>query len=103
MLAVLIILAIFLFFLVKNRQGKREGIGLGNAIKQLFAGAGTIYLSLDALVQFLGIKIPEKITFGGVAVKSLPAVALFLALLEPIGEGIYLALRRTYRERNYKR
>ncbi|GAV26301.1 hypothetical protein ciss_22340 [Carboxydothermus islandicus] len=100
MLAFLLILAIFLFFLMKNKRGLRSEFSLGSSIKQLLTGAGAIYLSLDAILKFLGIKIPEKIVIGDVALKPLPAVSLFLALLEPVGEGIVSALRRACRQRN---
>ncbi|ABB15002.1 MULTISPECIES: hypothetical protein [Carboxydothermus] len=100
MLAFLLILIIFLFFLRQYKRGIRSEFRLGSSVKQLLTGAGAIYLSLDATLKFLGIKIPEKIVIGDVALKPLPAVSLLLALLEPVGEGIVNALRRACRQRN---
>jgi len=103
MLAVFLILAIFLFFLFKSKPALRGETGLSKAVRELLAVAGTIYLSLDALFKFIGLKIPDKVSIGDIALKPLPTVALLLAILEPVGEGVYNALRRTCGKRINKR
>jgi hypothetical protein len=54
------------------------------AIQELIAVAGGIYLSLVMLVSFLKLEVPEKFTFGAIAVDPLACSAIFLTMIQPI-------------------
>ena len=102
MLAVFFVFIIFLFFLIKIKikASLRGESGISRAVRELLAVSGTIYLSLDALLKFIGVKIPDKVIIGTIALKPLPTFALFLAIIQPFGEVAFRALRRTCGKRN---
>ncbi|MGI6589008.1 MAG: hypothetical protein ACOX2N_09690 [Peptococcia bacterium] len=59
------------------------------AIAELVAVAGGIYLALILLTSFLKISMPERLVFFDWSVDYLAAIAIILALLQPICLAIY--------------
>ena len=57
---------------------------LSQAIQELVSTAGGIYLSMIALISFLKIDIPEKVTFLQVSFDPLAFIAIAIAVLQPI-------------------
>lgn len=68
---------------------------LSQAIQELVSAAGGIYLSMIALISFLKIEIPEKVTFQQVSFDPLAFIAIGIAVLQPI------VLRILMRKRGY--
>lgn len=64
------------------------------AIGELVAVAGGIYLSLVLLASFLKISMPERIVISSWSFDYLAAIALFLALLQPIFLSLYYRLTK---------
>ncbi len=56
---------------------------LSDALQELIAMAGGVYLSLLLLVSFLQISLPEKIALYGMEMETLAFFALVLALMQP--------------------
>jgi hypothetical protein len=59
------------------------------AIAELVAVAGGIYLALILLTSFLKISMPERLVFFDYSVDYLAAIAIILALLQPICLALY--------------
>lgn len=57
---------------------------LSQAIQELVGTAGGIYLSMVALISFLKIDIPERITVFHVAFDPLAFIAIAIAVAQPI-------------------
>ncbi|MEW6625109.1 MAG: hypothetical protein AB1420_18705 [Bacillota bacterium] len=57
---------------------------LSQAIVELVAIAGGIYLSLIFLMEFLNLNVPETITWMGVSFNPVAAIAVLLAVLQPL-------------------
>ncbi|MCX7779329.1 MAG: hypothetical protein N2491_00280 [Negativicutes bacterium] len=57
---------------------------LSQAIQELVSTAGGIYLSMIALISFLKIDIPEKITLLHVSFDPLAFIAIMIAVLQPV-------------------
>lgn len=57
---------------------------LSQAIQELVGTAGGIYLSMIALISFLKIDIPERITVLHVAFDPLAFIAITIAVVQPI-------------------
>ncbi|MGI6606216.1 MAG: hypothetical protein ACOX2X_04120 [Peptococcia bacterium] len=64
------------------------------AIGELVAVAGGIYLSLVLLGSFLKISMPERIVIYSWSFDYLAAIALVLALIQPIFLSIYYRITR---------
>lgn len=92
-----IILALFflLFFSLKERIKQKilkeracEGLEtkpspLSDALGQMLATAGGIYLSLVMLFSFIEIEAPDKIILFSLELEPLATVSLFLSILQP--------------------
>ncbi|HHY36505.1 MAG TPA: hypothetical protein GX518_02305 [Firmicutes bacterium] len=87
---------LFIFSLMERVRRKREkGAGkrelpveprpspLAEALGELLAVAGGIYLALLMAVSFLGLEIPERIRLGSLLLEPLAALSVVLALLQP--------------------
>ncbi|MGI6144623.1 MAG: hypothetical protein GX092_06470 [Clostridia bacterium] len=59
------------------------------AIGELVAVAGGIYLALTLLATFLKISMPERLVFFDWSVDYLAAIAIVLAILQPIVLALY--------------
>jgi len=59
------------------------------AIGELVAVAGGIYLALTLLTSFLKISMPERLVFFDWSVDYLAAIAITLAILQPISLALY--------------
>lgn len=57
---------------------------LAEAIGQLVAAAGGIYLSFLGLISFIKIDIPEKITIALISFDPLAGLAIIISLLQPV-------------------
>lgn len=62
------------------------------AIGELVAVAGGIYLSLIMLTSFLKVNMPERISFFDWSFDYLAAIAIAIALLQPILATLYYRL-----------
>ncbi|HHY06325.1 MAG TPA: hypothetical protein GX532_05045 [Clostridia bacterium] len=94
---------LFLFFVLvavktkKSLQRRRNITQLENivespasfAIAELVAVAGGIYLALILLTSFLKISMPERLVFFDWSVDYLAAIAILIALLQPICLALY--------------
>lgn len=68
------------------------------AIAELVAIAGGIYLALILLTTFLKVSMPERLVFFDWSVDYLAAIAILIALLQPICLALYYKLGH----KNYK-
>jgi len=59
------------------------------AIGELVAVAGGIYLALTLLTTFLKISMPERLVFFNFSVDYLAAIAIILAICQPICLVLY--------------
>lgn len=66
---------------------------VSRAVAELVAVAGGIYLSLVLLVNFLKINIAEVIVIGQFQIDPLAAVALLIALLQPLVINLWQHLK----------
>ncbi|MEN6411152.1 MAG: hypothetical protein ABFC84_00120 [Veillonellales bacterium] len=57
---------------------------LAQAIRDLVAVAGGLYLSLIMLVSFLKLDLPEKISLYEVSLDPLACIAIGLAIIQPL-------------------
>jgi hypothetical protein len=57
---------------------------LSQAIQELVGVAGGLYLSMIALISFLKIDIPEKISIFNVSFDPLAFLAITISVLQPI-------------------
>lgn len=62
---------------------------MANALTYLVGIAGSIYMALSLLVDFLGIAIPNRISLGSLELEPLAAVAIAIAVLQPFLLQIY--------------
>lgn len=62
---------------------------LSQAVQDLIATAGGVYLSIIMLVSFLRIDTPERINFFMVSVDPIALLALTLAVIQPILIKLY--------------
>ena len=87
-------LLLFIFSLAERVRRKREGAGkrtpaeprpspISEALGELLAVAGGIYLALLMAVSFLGLEIPDRIRLGSLLLEPLAALSVVLALLQP--------------------
>ena len=53
------------------------------AVVELVATAGGVYLALIALVNFLKIAVPSTVTLWGVSFEPVAAISLLIALVQP--------------------
>lgn len=53
------------------------------AVVELVATAGGVYLALIALVNFLHIAVPSAVTLLGVSFEPIAAISLLIALIQP--------------------
>ncbi|NLW07392.1 MAG: hypothetical protein GX039_05370 [Clostridia bacterium] len=84
-----LLLGFFLAVKAKVRLYQRSKLEVSaspvsQALAELVAVAGGIYLSLVLLVSFLKINIAEVIMIGQFQIDPLAAVALVIALLQPL-------------------
>ncbi|MDK2926602.1 MAG: hypothetical protein PWR31_292 [Bacillota bacterium] len=56
---------------------------MSQALVELVATAGGIYLALVLVRNFLRVDLPERVAFLGFQVEPLATLSLFLALLQP--------------------
>ena len=79
----------------KNRTQKQEipehtePSPLSQALQELVAQAGGIYLSLVLLVSFLQIDLPERWAIIGIKMDPLAFISLGLAMIQPVVIRIY--------------
>lgn len=89
-------LILFIFSLAERVRRKRgKGAGkkelpveprpspISEALGELLAVAGGIYLALLMAVSFLGLEIPDRIRLGSLLLEPLAALSVVLALLQP--------------------
>lgn len=60
-----------------------EASVMSQALVELIATAGGIYLALLLVRNFLQINLPERVVFWGLQVEPLAAFSLLLALVQP--------------------
>ncbi|WP_051533724.1 hypothetical protein [Desulfitibacter alkalitolerans] len=65
-----------------------KGGSLSEAIVELVAFAGGIYLTLNLVIEFLAITGLERVSLWGVAFDPIAAVSIVLALLQPLYERL---------------
>lgn len=71
---------------IKAIPVKPKDSSLSEAIVELVALAGGIYLTLTLLLEFLGIKGLERAALWGVTFDPIAAISIVLALLQPFYE-----------------
>ncbi len=90
---VIIFILFFLAIRIKISLKRRREMGYPEsaidspaslAIGELVAVAGGIYVALLVLTSFLKITMPERMNFYGWSVDYLAAMAIILALIQPI-------------------
>jgi hypothetical protein len=95
---VIIFILFFLAIRIKISLKRRREMGYPEnavdslaslAIGELVAVAGGIYVSLLLLSSFLEITMPERMYFYGWSVDYLAAIAIILALIQPIILSFY--------------
>lgn len=57
---------------------------LSKAVEETLATAAGIYIALSALTSFLKVSIPPVAILGGLSVDPVPALAIVLALAQPL-------------------
>lgn len=57
---------------------------LSEAITNLVATAGGIYIAIYLMVNFLKLEVPEKVFFWGLSIEPIAGFAFFAALVQPI-------------------
>lgn len=57
---------------------------LAEAVAQLVAAAGGIYLSFLGLISFIKIDIPEKVSIALISFDPLAVLAIIISLLQPV-------------------
>lgn len=57
---------------------------LSKAIEETLACAAGIYIGLSAVVSFLKLSVPPVSMPGGFSMDPVPALAIFLALVQPL-------------------
>ncbi|MEW6448245.1 MAG: hypothetical protein AB1426_09160 [Bacillota bacterium] len=78
----------------KIPNGASRTSPLGSALAYLVGVAGGIYLSLSLVVDFLELKVPARVSFWGMELEPLAALAIALALLQPFLLRLYQCIRR---------
>lgn len=57
---------------------------LSEAITNLVATAGGIYIAVYLMINFLKLEVPGKVFFWGISVEPIAAAAFLIALLQPL-------------------
>lgn len=60
-----------------------------NAIQDLVATAGGVYLSMIMIVSFLKIEVPERITIGILSFDPLAMTSIAVAVIQPVFSKIF--------------
>lgn len=68
----------------QEAQVAPKGSPLSQAIQELIAVAGGIYLSLVMLASFLKLTLPDKVEIGALAFDPLALAAVGCAALQPV-------------------
>lgn len=95
-----LVFIIILFLAVKTKKKiryRRNLARLENAVEspaslaigELVAVAGGIYLALTLLTSFLKISMPDRLTFFDWSVDYLAAIAIILAIFQPLCVALY--------------
>ncbi|MEW6623226.1 MAG: hypothetical protein AB1420_08885 [Bacillota bacterium] len=89
---------------VKSKRIKIASIGglpeevkispVSQALTELVAIAGGIYLSLLMLTTFLGLELPERLSLAGIELDTVAAIALLITLLQPFMHRILNKFKR---------
>lgn len=70
--------------IIRMEEENTKSSPLAQAIRDLVAVAGGVYLSLVMLVSFLKLDLPEKISLYGISLDPLACIALGLAIIQPL-------------------
>uniref|UniRef100_A0A7C2IDZ8 Uncharacterized protein n=1 Tax=Ammonifex degensii TaxID=42838 RepID=A0A7C2IDZ8_9THEO len=76
-------------------NGTARSSPLTSAIAYLVGVAGGLYLSLSLIIDFLGVKVPVRVTLWGLEIDPLAAVAIVMATLQPFLLRLYRYFRRS--------
>jgi hypothetical protein len=60
-----------------------------NAVQELVATAGGVYLSLVMIVSFLKLELPERITISILAFDPLAMTAIGVAVIQPLISKVF--------------
>ncbi|HWJ03904.1 MAG TPA: hypothetical protein VNU93_09500 [Verrucomicrobiae bacterium] len=81
------------FWNMRRTEGSASS-PMSRAVSQLVGIAGGIYLSLDLLVTFLSIEIPEKVKTLGLNIDPLAMFSIALAIAQPYLLKVQYFLKR---------
>jgi len=101
--AVLLLVLVWLAVKSKTRLKRRTGLRknsfdlpvepkdslISTALAELIATAGGVYVSLLLLVSFLDLTVPGSMEILGIEIDSIAAIALIVALFQPIIMGLF--------------
>lgn len=73
---------------VRQAEIAPKGSPLSQAIQELIAVAGGIYLSLVMLASFLKLTLPDKVAIGALAFDPLALAAVGCAILQPVAANL---------------
>jgi len=91
----LVVIVILIVFAVREKTRQRKATSVSSipeeikpspvsqALTELVAIAGGIYIALLLITTFLGLELPDKIKIISVEFDTIAGIALFLALVQP--------------------
>ena len=66
---------------------------LTQAVQELLATAGGVYLAIVALVSFLKLDMPDKISLMKIAIDPLAGAAIVLAIVQPFFTRLFIKIK----------